>query len=128
MNSVEELRVGFAKPPRDFGLVPLWDLNNDLSPDDIRWALEEQARQGIAGVFLHPRTGMEVEYLSDDYWRAVETALNECEALGLQAWLHDEYNWPSGVAGGTLLREHPEYRQVFLDYRQAECANGATCE
>ena len=124
MTTLDDLRNGFTNPPRSYGLLPLWDLNNDLLPDDIHWGLEEQAKQGVAGVFLHPRSGMEVEYLSEDYWRAIKTSLAECKSLGLETWLYDEYNWPSGVAGGQLLREHPEYRQVFLDYRTAQCADG----
>lgn len=124
----DELQKNFVNPPRSYGLMPLWDLNNDLKSDDLRACLEEQARQGITGVFLHPRTGMEVEYLSPDYWRAIDESVRECKRLELETWLYDEYNWPSGVAGGRLLREHPEYRQVFLDYRRAECAPGETCE
>src|SRR5438045_8624361 len=117
MPSLTDLRAGFVSPPKSYGLLPLWDLNNDLPRDDIRWGLTEQAAQGIAGVFLHPRSGMEVEYLSDDYWRAIGESVKEAKALGLETWLYDEYNWPSGVAGGKLWREHHEYRQVYLDSR-----------
>ncbi len=128
MPTIDDLRSNFLTPPQSYGLLPLWDLNNDLPPEDIQWGLAEQAKQGVAGVFLHPRSGMEVEYLSEDYWRAIESSIEECKSLGLETWLYDEYNWPSGVAGGKLLREHPEYRQVYLDYRKAQCASGETCE
>ena len=75
MTSLSQLREGFTHPPKSYGLLPLWDLNNDLRPDDIRWGLAEQAQQGISGIFLHPRSGMEVEYLSDNYWRAIADSI-----------------------------------------------------
>lgn len=125
---LSELQANFMNPPRSYGLMPLWDLNNDLRSDDLRASLEEQAKREITGVFLHPRTGMQVEYLSPDYWQAIEESVRECKRLGMETWLYDEYNWPSGVAGGKLLREHPEYRQAFLDYRRAQCAPGEACE
>src|SRR5947209_15095468 len=105
MTTLAELRAGFQNPPKEYGLRPLWDLNDDLRPETIRASLEEQAAQGVTGVFLHPRSGMEVEYLSDEYWRAIAESIEVAKSLGLETWLYDEYNWPSGVVGGKLLRE-----------------------
>ena len=37
-------------------------------------------------------------------------AVAEAKRLGLHFWIYDEYNWPSGIAGGKVLRDHPEFQ------------------
>ena len=67
-------------------------------------------------VFLHPRTGLEIEYLSEKFFERIGIAIETCARLGLKAWLYDDYNWPSGTAAGEILVKHPEFRQKYLDY------------
>ena len=102
---------------RQFGPAPFWFLNSDLNEDELRAQLLELRDKGIFSVFLHPRCGMEVEYLSEPYWEKIGLILGTCRELGMRAWLYDEYNWPSGAAGGRIQREYPEYQQTYLDYR-----------
>jgi len=118
------LEKNFQKPPKDFGPVPFWFLNNDLAEEGIDWFLQELCDKGNSGVFLHPRTGLEVEYLSRGFWEKIAYCIEACRKYGLKAWLYDEYNWPSGVAGGRILREHPEYAQSYLDYRRERVEAG----
>lgn len=114
---IDTIRELFAHPPTEFGPTPFWFLNDDLDPHRLRSALEEMKAKGIAGVIIHPRTGMEVEYLSDAFWERLRFICDTLKNLGMSGWLYDEYNWPSGPVGGRLLREHPEFRQKGLDYR-----------
>ncbi|MEX2724448.1 MAG: glycosyl hydrolase [Candidatus Freyarchaeota archaeon] len=114
----------FRSVPKDFGPVPFWFLNNELPEEDIDWFLQELVEKGNSGVFLHPRTGLEVEYLSQSFWGKISYCVEACRRLGLKAWLYDEYNWPSGVVGGRILREHPEYAQHYLDYRRERVEAG----
>ncbi len=113
---IDLLKRNLLDPPREYGPTPFFALNSDLKPEDLEWALEEMAKAGMAGVFLHPRTGLEIEYLSEEFFGKIGLAIETCAKLGLKAWLYDEYNWPSGVAGGKLLSAHPEYRQKYLDW------------
>jgi hypothetical protein len=113
---LEQIRKYFREPSREYGPTPFFALNFDLDPERLKWALTEVARAGMAGVFLHPRSGLEVEYLGEEFFSRIGVAIEACEQLGLKAWLYDEYNWPSGPASGKLLAGHPEYRQKYLDY------------
>lgn len=117
MENEKFLEENFQKPLRDYGPTPFWFLNSDLPVEAIDWFLKELVDKRHSGVFLHPRTGMEVEYLSQVFWDKIAYCIEACRKYGLKAWLYDEYNWPSGVAGGKILREHPEYAEVYLDYR-----------
>ena len=113
---LEEIREFFKDPPRDYGPTPFFALNSDLDPGLLVSALEEMARGGVAGVFLHPRSGMEIEYLSELFFERIGIAIETCAKLGIKAWLYDEYNWPSGPAAGKILLEHPEFRQKYLEF------------
>jgi len=106
----------FAEPSREYAPTPFFALNSELAPQALVSALSEIAKAGMAGVFLHPRSGLELDYLSEKFFERVGLAIETCSQLGLKAWLYDEYNWPSGVAGGKLLLDHPEFRQSYLDY------------
>ena len=45
--------------------------------------------------------------------------LDEARRLRMQIWLYDEYNWPSGGAGGRVTDGHPELYPRGLNYRRA---------
>jgi len=108
--------------------VPFWFLNTDLDPQEIEPVMRELRSKGINGMFMHPRTGMGVEYLSDEYWERVGNIVEKARELGMQVWLYDEYNWPSGAAGGRLLRDHPEHRQTYLDHAMRTAKPGKAVE
>jgi len=118
----------FANPPREYYPVPFWFLNSDLNEREIESCLVELKNKHIYSVFMHPRTGLEIKYLSDEYWKRINFILRKIEELEMTAWLYDEYNWPSGVVGGKILREHPEYRQTYLDYVVRKTEKGKEVE
>ncbi|MEM2959048.1 MAG: hypothetical protein QW261_12190, partial [Candidatus Jordarchaeaceae archaeon] len=64
MENGKSLEENFQKPLREFGPAPFWFLNNDLPEEEIDWFLQELSDKHNSGVFMHPRTGMEVEYLT----------------------------------------------------------------
>jgi len=113
---IDAIREHFTHPPAEYGPTPFWFLNDELDEASLSSALEEMKSKRIAGVVIHPRTGMEVEYLSEIFWDRLRFICETLARLGMQGWIYDEYNWPSGPVGGKLLREHPEFRQVGLDY------------
>jgi len=113
---VDPLRAQLLSSLPGYGPVPFLALNDRLDKRRLKAALEELARAGMGGIFLHPRTGLEVEYLSEEFFERVGYAIETCAKLGIQAWLYDEYNWPSGMVAGKLLSRYPELGQVYLDY------------
>ena len=91
------------------GIQPFWFWNGDLAPEEIRRQIREMQDKGIRGFLIHPRQGMEVPYLSAEFFRRVQVAVEEAAAYGLEVWLYDEYPYPSGVAAGLVTVDHPEY-------------------
>ncbi len=107
----------FEHPPRTCSQVPFWFWNGPLDADQLREQLREMRDKGVYAVMPHPRFGMDRrQYLEEPYWRAMAAIIRQAKKLGMQIWLYDEYNWPSGGAGGRVTDGHPEYYPRGLDY------------
>ncbi|MCR4921913.1 MAG: hypothetical protein K5945_09475 [Bacteroidaceae bacterium] len=121
--SFASLQEEFACPSKEFRTAPLWVWNTDVTEEDIDRMLCELKEQGFGGAFIHPRPGLETEYLSDEWFRLWEYALDKGKELGLDIWIYDENSYPSGFAGGHVPNEMPEsynQGQVLLGRRSNE--------
>lgn len=68
---------------------------------------------GFGGVFLHSRTGLETEYLSDEWMDITNYCAELLKQENMSAWLYDEDRWPSGTCSGSVTRD-PHYRLKFM--------------
>lgn len=110
--------------PLPDGFHPFWFWNAALDPQEIRWQVQEMARAGIRGFFVHPRQGLDTPYLSESFFQAVAVALEEAEKHGLILHLYDEYPYPSGVAGGKVLLGNPHFWATRLIQRTYDLEGG----
>ena len=102
MKSTDLISV-FCRP------VPFWSWNDKLEPDELRRQIGAMQDAGMGGFFMHARGGLETEYLSEEWFRAVETSVDEAKKRGMQAWCYDENGWPSGFAGMKLLEDSANF-------------------
>ncbi|MEN6404797.1 MAG: glycosyl hydrolase [Armatimonadia bacterium] len=123
MNTIYEQ---FANPPASYRPQPFWFLNHRLDEERLRWQIREMAAKGVGGVVLHARHGLLTPYMSEDWLQAIEVCVDELRAQGMEAWLYDEDNWPSGTYGGKLTRENPQYRMRYLRVETLRVTGGAT--
>ena len=98
------------------GGLPFWSWNDKLEEDELRRQIRNMHDIGMNGFFMHARGGLETEYMSDDWYRAINVCIDEAKKLGMEAWSYDENGWPSGFAGGKLLGA-PENFARFLRYQ-----------
>lgn len=108
--SMEEL---FKNPPSHYRGAPLWSWNGKLEDEELIRQIHILKEMGFSGFFMHPRTGLETEYLSEEWFRIVKLCVSEAENLGLKSWIYDEDRWPSGMAGG-LVTENPEHKMKSI--------------
>ena len=48
------------------------------------------------------------DYLrSEENWKTLTRGIEACRQLGMVVWLYDEEGYPSGAAGGLVLKENP---------------------
>ncbi len=123
---MDQLKAAFSDPPKSFRPQPFWFLNHVLDHDLLRVQIAEMADKGVGGVVLHPRHGLRVPFMSKAWLDAIEVCVEELSAHGMEAWLYDEDNWPSGNFGGRLTRGRPENRMRYLRVQQLLASGGAT--
>lgn len=87
--------------------------------------IEQMARAGVGGFFLHPRQGLALPYLSKAYFERVKIAVEAAQKWGMEAWPYDEYPYPSGIAGGILTANFPEFRARTLKWESVDVAGEA---
>lgn len=107
----------FLNPSREFGIMPFWFWNGEMSYDEMEYQLREYYDKGIPGLYIHARFGINdhVPYLGDDWFDRVKFTIEKANEIGLQVWVYDEYNWPSGTAGKEVMKKHPELTNVYLE-------------
>ncbi len=103
----------FKEPTKEFRGAPFWSWNGKLSKERLCEQIDVFKEMGFGGFYMHPRSGMETEYLSDEYFSCVGECINHAKNVGMNACLYDEDRWPSGFAGGFVTKT-PKYRQRKL--------------
>jgi len=114
MAQLEQLLEGFVTPQNDYRPTAMWFINDVLQEDEITAQLEYMHEKGIYDLFFNAEAGLQDEYLGSRYFEIIKHTVAECKRLGLSFWIYDEFRWPSGLAGGYLLRDHPELRAKVL--------------
>ncbi|MGP4038601.1 glycosyl hydrolase [Gracilibacillus sp. D59] len=104
----------FKHPSPEYGIHPFWFWNGELTEAEISHQLKEMADKHVTGVYICPRQGMDVPYLSDQWFDKVEYAIQTAASYGMDVWLYDEYPYPSGMAGGEVTLEHKDAKQTNL--------------
>lgn len=105
------------------GMQPFWFWNGDMKPEEIVSQIREMKAKGIPGFLIHPRQGMEVPYMSREYFDRVKIAVQAAKENDMEVWLYDEYPYPSGICGGEVILEHPEFLNKSLQ-KTVEAAEG----
>lgn len=99
---------------KDYRPLPFWSWNDKLEKekliDQIHWMNENS----MGGFFMHARSGLMTEYLSEDWMQCIEACADEAEKLGMKAWIYDENGWPSGFVGGKLLEDEKNRDKYIL--------------
>jgi hypothetical protein len=104
----------FLDPPSEYRSFPFYSLNDKLEPAELRRQIKGFKEAGFGGFYLHSRVGLLTNYLSNDWWTAIDTAVAAAKEYGLNAWFYDEDKWPSGFGGGIIPRKGEEYRAKGL--------------
>lgn len=93
--------------------VPFWFLNGPVEEWHIVREFEMMAGKDIHDVIVHPRYGLQCEYLSDEWFEIFGWCVREAKKHGMHVWMYDELNWPSGTAGMTVTA-NPEFQGKYL--------------
>lgn len=103
----------FRNPTGEYRGTPFWAWNNRLKSPQLERQIEVFKGMGFGGFHMHPRTGMDTDYLSDEFMAAVKACVEKARSESMLAWLYDEDRWPSGFAGGLVTKDE-QYRSRYV--------------
>ena len=106
----------FKNPTSEYRGTPFWALNSHLTKEEMCRQIDIFKEMGLGGFHLHVRTGLENEYLSQEYMELMKDAVDKAKSEDMLAWLYDEDRWPSGAAGGLVTKDE-KYRGRCLLFR-----------
>lgn len=112
---MQELIREIRAHAQEYGSIPFWSWNDRLDPEELRRQIRVMHDLKMNGFFMHARGGLETEYLSDEWFDCIRACVDEAEKLGMEAWSYDENGWPSGFAGGILLKDKANWA-TYLRY------------
>lgn len=105
----------FESPGREWRPTVFWAWNEELDTEEIDAQIESMRRQGLGGFFMHSRSGLRTEYMSDEWMAVIRHAQRSARAADMNSWLYDEDRWPSGFAGGIVPAAGDHHRQKCLE-------------
>jgi len=111
----DRLRQDFINPPLSMKSRPLWFWNAPLSREQTLKVLVDSKKVGYYGLGILPSYGMTPDYMTPEYLDQYKMAVDIADSLGMKLYLYDEYYFPSGMAGGNLVKQFPEAVSKRLD-------------
>ncbi len=108
--SLSEAEENFNLPPSEFASHVIWGWEGPMDIGTIRADLDSIKTKGFRSVIFEAGYRLPYEYLSDDWFKAIRTAVKEAKKRGLKVWIIDEGKYPSGFAGGKFSKERPDLR------------------
>lgn len=103
----------FENPTSEYRGTPFWSWNCRVTKELIHDQMEIFRKMGFGGAHLHPRTGLETEYMGEEFLDLVAYADEQAKEKEMLVWLYDEDRYPSGAAGG-IVTENWDFRARHL--------------
>lgn len=122
--TVAELTAALITPDRSFSMIPMIRLNDRVERDELRHQLALIADAGMGGVYLYAEVmegGLQQGYLSEEWHEITSWMFEEAAACGLDVWIYDEADWPSGQAGGKVWAEDETAGYAYVEVEVHPC-------
>lgn len=121
---MKTLEQEFHNPSAAYRGKPFWAWNGKLEEQELLRQIDVLHEMGFGGFFMHSRTGLQTEYLGEDWFRLTDACIKRAQELGMEPWIYDEDRWPSGCAGGLVTKE-PPFRRKYLTLTLNEAADSS---
>lgn len=105
------------KEVKSYRPIPFWSWNDKLEVSKLKKQISWMHERAVGGFFMHARSGLQTEYMSEEWMECIEACAKQAEELGMKAWLYDENGWPSGFVGGKLL-EDEKNRDKYIEAKE----------
>lgn len=101
-------------------IIPMTAITGRPDRHDVTEMLCDYHDVGIEQFLIYPRSGLEIEYMSEEWIDLCRDCIEVADSLKMKVWLYDEYNWPSGNCKGQVTADGNEdcYPKVMYFDRQ----------
>lgn len=116
----------FRNPPAKFRGAPFWAWNCKLEKEMLRKQIGYFQEMGMGGFHMHCRTGMDTEYLGDEFMDMVADCNETAKKKEMLCWLYDEDRYASGYGGGYVTKDicYRERYLLFTPYKKSDVLPG----
>jgi len=124
---VREAAANFKTPPREYGAIRWFTNGGEITRARIVSELDQALADGVYVVNIGWGSRLKPKYLSPEQLDLAKFAVDEAKKRGMKVWIQDEGNYPSGLAGGLINTEYPQFRmQAIVADLRASVAAGQT--
>lgn len=82
--------------------LAFWSWNDKIEKTEALCQLADLKDKGYGGAFIHARGGLEIKYLSEEWFSVFDACVDWAKNNYFEIWLYDEFGWPSGFGGGKV--------------------------
>ncbi|KAL0932188.1 glycoside hydrolase family 2 [Colletotrichum truncatum] len=104
----------FKNPTAEYRGCPLWSWNTKLDKKKLLRQIDYLQEMGMGGFHMHVRTGLDTDYMGPEFMDRVRDCVEYAESKGMLACLYDDDRWPSGVAGGKVVKQYPQHKTKHI--------------
>ena len=120
--------MNYKEIPKKYRPIPFWSWNESLNTNETALQVEMMDKAGIGGYFMHARGGLQTEYMGEEWFENVKTAISEGNNRGMKPWAYDENGWPSGFGNGVVSGLGLNYQQKCLRMSETEPESNVICK
>ena len=103
-------------------LIPMGAITGPMTRGEIAAMMRRYADVGIEQFLFYARGGCDVPFMSEEWLDICENIVLEAESLGIDIWLYDEYDCPSGTCHKTIIADHPEFESACICVEDGKCS------
>lgn len=90
-------------------LIPMAAITGNPTREEVYTIMQKYADAGIQQFLIYPRDGCEVEYMSERWLDLCEDIITAASEVGIDIWLYDEFNWPSGTCNKKVMEMNDDF-------------------
>lgn len=127
INSKGAMKAFLTDPPKKYRIFPIY---HDLCDpaNDYAVQIDRAIASGAGGVVTNT-TWLDPAWVFEEKNTAkLRNAVQYAKEKGLGVWMYDDYYYPSGLANGYAVKDHPEYFAQSIDFISLPCKAGEPIE
>jgi len=116
IKDIASLKEMLNSPENKYRIYPILHEAADAGRDYK--TLLDGVSEGGAGGIVTNTTWLDTKWVfNDNNTDRLRDVTDYAKKLGFNAWMYDDYYYPSGFANGYAVKDHPEYTPVSIDFK-----------